>query len=122
MFSLIFSEIFKSVFLKDKYMIDNRPSYIAYIPFIYNRILIGVIYLEINMTTEKFNASHIEATNILINKVIHGGKLEHLIQKNKIENSHKSIPSNIKLSRREKVVLELLAQGMSNKEIGLIKK
>lgn len=108
-------DMFQSIFSKDTYIMNNRPASIACMPLMHQGISLGVIYLEINMTTESFNTTHIEALNILLDKVMNADKLKLLIKKGQKDNQ---IDINIQqLTRREQEVLKLLGHGKSNKEI-----
>ncbi len=96
------------IFLKDTYIIENKPFAIVCIPFFHQNELLGILYLERTKMEKSFNRSHVEAWQILIEKIMHTGKLEYLI---------KSDLNQFQLTQRELEVLKLLAQGKSNDEI-----
>lgn len=98
------------IFLKDSYIIKKRPHSIACIPFIHQKLFLGVIYLERNVQEIGFNHSHVEAVNLLIEKIMYAEKLELFTK----DTNHSK---DFQLTQRELEVLKLLGQGKSNKEI-----
>ncbi len=108
----------KGIFSKDVYIIKSNPVSMACFPFMYQDMLLGVIYLERSMATEGFDTFHIEASNILLDKVMNTENLKQFILTGKKNVRSKAKEENIQqLTPRELEVLELLGQGKSNKKI-----
>lgn len=106
------------IFSKDSYIMKHRPGSIVCMPLLFQDIFIGVLYLENNITTEVFTSEKVDMLRTLSNQMAYIKKLRYFIEKEN-DNTKPEVAVTLvdPLTTRELEVLQLIASGMSNKEI-----
>ncbi len=104
------------IFERDAYVRKHRPRSILCIPILGSGVLVGILYLENNLTTDAFHADRIEFLEMLSSQMASARLIRYsaVSVKGKETSSEPLLES---LTDREQEILQLIADGMSNQEI-----
>lgn len=106
------------VFERDAYVKKHHPRSILCVPILYSGLLVGVLYLENNLTTEAFHAERLEFLEMLSSQMASAKliRFPHANDDGKKEPANDSLLLE-PLTEREQEILQLIANGLSNQEI-----
>ena len=104
-----------SLFANDPHLAGSGLRSIAAVPLIYKGIPVGVLYLENSRMSGVFSARSREALKILAVQLASTGALQRHVEGTAGNAADACLAEP--LTARETEVLELIARGMSNKEI-----
>lgn len=106
------------IFAKDPYIAKTDSRSIACLPLLFQRIPIGVLYLENSLVSRAFTHDRLEALKFLSTQIAYVKKLWSYLEEDTDRFKEGIYPYLIDpLTERETEVLKLIADGMSNKEI-----
>lgn len=117
--SVVLSDASRSgIFERDAYVKKHGPRSILCVPILYSGVLVGVLYLENNLTTDAFQADRLEFLEMLSSQMA-GAKLLRFSVAG--EGDKKKTAAAVAyyepLTEREQEILQLIANGLSNQEI-----
>ncbi len=116
--SVVLSDASRSrLFEKDAYMKKATPRSILCIPILYSGILVGVLYLENNLTKDAFHADRQQFLEMLASQMASAKLLRFSAARVRGKKETVSVPLYEPLSDREMEILQLIADGLSNQEI-----
>ncbi|QRG67513.1 helix-turn-helix transcriptional regulator [Brevibacillus choshinensis] len=117
--SVVLSDASRSgIFERDAYVKQHRPRSILCIPILYLGVLVGVLYLENNLTTDAFHADRMEFLEMLSSQMASA----KLLRSSGSGTGGKKETAAVQvyyepLTDREQEILQLIANGLSNQEI-----
>lgn len=107
------------IFVRDPYISQSSKRSIVCLPVLFQKIPVGVLYLENNLTAGVFTQERVEVLKLLSTQMAYVKKLQSYLQDNTERVREEACTLLIDpLTDRETDVLKLIAAGMSNKEIG----
>jgi DNA-binding CsgD family transcriptional regulator/GAF domain-containing protein/tetratricopeptide (TPR) repeat protein len=123
---VVLGEAVWSMFASDPYMNRMRPRSLLCMPVLYPDNRNGVVYLENNLTADAFTADRLEVLDMVFSRMVYLKSFQRGEEANEAINEKsktiqvKSHPPLVEsLTKREMEILRLIADGQSNKEIGL---
>ena len=101
-------------FTKDPYVIAKRPKSVLCVPLATQSRVVGLIYLENNLTEDAFTASRLEVLRLLSGQAalsIHNANLYATLEQKVVERTRELVEKNAELTRTQKqlVMQEKLA-------------
>ncbi len=106
------------IFVSDPYIAESDSRSIACLPLMFQRIPIGVLYLENSLMPGVFAHGRLEVLKLLSTQVAFIKKLQSYLEEDTVKSKGEAHSQLIELlTERETEVLKLIAAGMSNKEI-----
>lgn len=109
------------VFARDPYLARRRTRSIVCLPLLCRDIPVGVLYLENTQMAGVFTPERVEMLQFLSSQIAYIQKLQSFLETDAGEvRAEKTVPPAVPLTERELEVLNLIAQGMSNKEIARV--
>jgi histidine kinase len=106
-----------AIFANDPHLAQSSPRSIAAMPLIFKGIPVGVLYLENSQMAGVFSTRPQEALNMLTTQIACTTVLEGHMEAETNASVDAGLYLADPLTARETEVLELIAQGLSNKEI-----
>jgi len=109
------------VFARDPYFTQRRTQSIVCLPLLCRHIPVGVLYLENSQMAGVFTPERVEMLKFLSSQIAYMQKLQSFLEADVSEaKAEKPTPPATPLTERELEVLNLIAKGMSNKEIARV--
>gem|GEM_PF-738626 len=105
------------IFTADDYVTQAEVKSIACLPILFQGIPVGVIYLENSLLEKAFVPERLELLKLLSAQLATVKKLQDYLEGKPEESKQASTPLLEPLTARETEVLQLITEGMSNKEI-----
>jgi DNA-binding CsgD family transcriptional regulator/GAF domain-containing protein len=105
------------IFAADAYVTQAKVKSIACLPVLFQGILVGVIYMENSLLERAFIPERLELLKLLSAQLVTVKKLQYYLEGKPEERKQAAAPLIEPLTGRETEVLQLIAEGMSNKEI-----
>ncbi|MED4755045.1 helix-turn-helix transcriptional regulator [Brevibacillus choshinensis] len=117
--SVVLSDASRSgIFERDAYVKQHGPRSILCIPILYSGVLVGVLYLENNLTTDAFHADRLEFLEMLSSQMASAKLLRFSAEAMGGKRENVSVQPLLEpLTDREQEILQLIAGGLSNQEI-----
>ncbi|NSW90688.1 MAG: AAA family ATPase [Firmicutes bacterium] len=106
------------IFASDPYIAKSDLRSVACLPLLFQGIPFGVLYFENSLLPGVFTPDRLEALKLLSTQVACVKKLQSYLEENTVKAEEEAYPYLIDpLTERETEVLNLIVEGMSNKEI-----
>lgn len=105
------------IFAVDAYVVQAKVKSIACLPVLFRGIPAGVLYLENSLQESVFTPERLELLKLLSAQLVTAKKLQNYLEGKPEERNPAAIPLVESLTAREAEVLQLIAEGMSNREI-----
>lgn len=106
------------VFASDPYIAETNPGTITCMPLLMQGIPFGVLYLENSFISGVFSSDRLEALKLLSAQVAFAKRLQSFLGDDSPAGAESDSINIIEaLTEREAEVLELIAEGLSNREI-----
>lgn len=105
------------IFASDAYITEQKIKSIACIPILLKGVPAGVLYLENSFQENAFTGEILETLRLLTSQLINAKKAQEYLEMPIGEKSIEGLLPGETLTARESDVLQLIASGMSNKEI-----
>lgn len=105
------------IFAADAYIMQAKVKSIACLPILFQGIPAGAIYLENSLLEKAFIPEKLEIIKLLSAQLVTVKKLQDYLEVKSEERKSAAVPLVEPLTGRETEVLQLIAEGMSNKEI-----
>lgn len=107
-------------FIQDPYIVRTQPKSIWGLPISVQRTIVGVLYIENNLTVRAFSNDCTGILQMLASQMIYAIEMKSFLDAkqdvNPVPDTY--LPASfVPLTEREIEVLKLMAKGMSNKEI-----
>ena len=109
------------IFSGDSYIAQSLPKSILCLPLLFQRVPVGVLYLENSLMAGVFTPELLDVLQLLSTQMAYVRKLQSLIEEDPAGAKDEIAKPLIEpLTEREKDVLSLIASGKSNKEIAMV--
>lgn len=105
------------IFARDTYIIKNQPQSVACIPLVLQGSTAGILYIENNQIAGVFTEERLEFLELLSAQMLYAAKLQTFSIEETASAEESPLPVNNLFTDRELEVLQLIASGMSNKQI-----
>ena len=105
------------IFTADDYVTQAKVKSIACLPVLFQGIPVGVIYMENSLLERAFIPERLELLKVLSAQLVTVRKLQDYLEGKPEERKEAASPLIEPLTGRETEVLQLITEGMSNKEI-----
>ncbi|WP_094603994.1 Serine/threonine-protein kinase PknD [Sporomusa silvacetica DSM 10669] len=110
------------IFSTDPYLAQSLSKSIVCLPLLCSGIPVGVLYLENSLLPGVFTPDRLEVLQLLASQMAYVQKLQSFFAEDKNTGAKTALPPPpvAPLTERELEILNLIAAGMSNKEIGQV--
>lgn len=105
------------IFIRDSYIKKHKIISILCMPLLFHNIFVGVLYLENPYNQGIFTEEKVEVAKVIAYHMASIKKIQHLLDKEKVNSNAKIDDTIIPLTEREKEVLQYISKGLSNKKI-----
>ncbi|AET69203.1 putative ATPase [Desulfosporosinus orientis DSM 765] len=105
------------IFAADDYLMQGQVKSTACLPVLFQGIPVGVIYLENSLLERAFVPERLELLKLLSAQLATVKKLQDYLEGKQEERKQAAVPLVEPLTAREIEVLQLITEGLSNKEI-----
>jgi len=105
------------IFTADDYVTQAKIKSIACLPVLFQGIPVGVIYMENSLLERAFIPERLELLKVLSAQLVTVRKLQDYLEGKPEERKEAASPLIESLTGRETEVLQLITEGLSNKEI-----